>query len=256
MLIDWFTVGAQAVNFLILMWLLKRFLYKPVLDAIDAREQRIAKQLQEAQTTQTAAEQEHTEFERKNAEFAQQHATLLEQSTAEAQTARQQLLETARNEAAALRTQWQEALQKEQQNLSQSLTTHTRQEVFAITRKALTDLADTGLETRMVAVFIRRLQALGETEKAPLSAAAGQVLIRSAFPLPEAEHAALTQAVQDSLSSQASIQFAVEPELVSGIELVSGGYKLGWNIADYLGALEASITGLLAGKAGERANAS
>ena len=44
MLIDWFTVVAQVVNFLILVWLLKRFLYKPILDAIDAREKRIAKE--------------------------------------------------------------------------------------------------------------------------------------------------------------------------------------------------------------------
>ena len=42
MLIDWFTVAAQAVNFLLLVWLLKRFLHKPVLAAIDEREKRIA----------------------------------------------------------------------------------------------------------------------------------------------------------------------------------------------------------------------
>jgi F-type H+-transporting ATPase subunit b len=48
MLIDWFTVGAQVLNFLILVWLLKRFLYKPILDAIDAREQRIAAELADA----------------------------------------------------------------------------------------------------------------------------------------------------------------------------------------------------------------
>ena len=45
MLIDWFTVAAQAVNFLILVWLLKRFLYKPVLAAVDEREKRITAQL-------------------------------------------------------------------------------------------------------------------------------------------------------------------------------------------------------------------
>ena len=45
MLIDWFTVGAQAVNFLILVWLLRRFLYQPILRAIDTREQRIAAEL-------------------------------------------------------------------------------------------------------------------------------------------------------------------------------------------------------------------
>jgi hypothetical protein len=50
MLIDWFTVGAQIVNFLILVWLLKRFLYKPILDAIDAREKRIAAELADADT--------------------------------------------------------------------------------------------------------------------------------------------------------------------------------------------------------------
>jgi F-type H+-transporting ATPase subunit b len=50
MLIDWFTVGAQVVNFLILVWLLKRFLYKPILHAIDERERRIAKELADADT--------------------------------------------------------------------------------------------------------------------------------------------------------------------------------------------------------------
>ena len=240
MLIDWFTVGAQVVNFLILMWLLKRFLYQPVLDAIDAREQRIAQQLQEAQEAKAAAALERAEFEYNNTHFEQQQATLLEQARAEAQITRRQLLEDARTEAAALRTQWQEALRKEQQTLKQSIITRTRQEVFAITRKTLADLADTGLETQMVAVFIQRLQALGEAEKAPL-ATDSTALIRSAFTLPEAQQAALTQAVQTALAIKTPLTFEVQPEQVSGIELVSGGFKLAWDIADYLDALEGSI---------------
>ena len=48
MLIDWFTVGAQALNFLILVWLMKHFLYKPILNAIDAREKLIATELADA----------------------------------------------------------------------------------------------------------------------------------------------------------------------------------------------------------------
>ena len=55
MLIDWFTVAAQAVNFLILVWLLKRFLYKPILGAMDAREQRIASRLRQAETEKAEA---------------------------------------------------------------------------------------------------------------------------------------------------------------------------------------------------------
>ncbi len=55
MLIDWFTVVAQALNFLILVWLLKRFLYKPILDALDAREKRIAGKLADADAKQLEA---------------------------------------------------------------------------------------------------------------------------------------------------------------------------------------------------------
>ncbi len=59
MLIDWFTVGAQVVNFAILVWLLKRFLYKPIIDAIDAREKRIALALADADA-KTAEAQKRT----------------------------------------------------------------------------------------------------------------------------------------------------------------------------------------------------
>ena len=58
MVIDWFTVGAQLLNFLVLVWLLMRYLYKPVLDAIDAREQRIAAELATAQKLQAQAQVE------------------------------------------------------------------------------------------------------------------------------------------------------------------------------------------------------
>jgi len=54
MLIDWFTVGAQALNFLILVWLLKHFLYQPILNAIDAREKLIAKELADADAKKSA----------------------------------------------------------------------------------------------------------------------------------------------------------------------------------------------------------
>ena len=88
MLIDWFTVAAQAVNFLILVWLLKRFLYKPVLAAIDEREKRIATQLQDAEKKKAEALKEQTDFLHKNEEFEQQRAALLLEATNAAKTER------------------------------------------------------------------------------------------------------------------------------------------------------------------------
>ena len=63
MLIDWFTVGAQALNFIVLVWLLKRFLYKPILNAIDAREKLIAAKLADADTKVAEAKKERDAFE-------------------------------------------------------------------------------------------------------------------------------------------------------------------------------------------------
>jgi len=81
MLIDWFTIGAQALNFLILVWLLKRFLYKPILHAVDAREKRIAGELADADAKKAEAQKERDEFQHKNEEFDQQRAALLTKAT-------------------------------------------------------------------------------------------------------------------------------------------------------------------------------
>jgi len=101
MLIDWFTVGAQALNFLILVWLMKRFLYQPILRAIDARETRIAAELADADAKKAEAQTERDEFRRKNEEFDQQRAALLSKATDEVNAERHRLLEgTQRQEVA------------------------------------------------------------------------------------------------------------------------------------------------------------
>src|SRR5690242_5427666 len=130
MLIDWFTVGAQVVNFLILVWLLKRFLYRPILNAIDVREKRIAAELADAAAKQTGAQKERDEFQHKNEEFDRQRAALLRQATDEAKAERQRLLDDAREAAADLNAKRQETLRNDAHNLNQAISRRTQQEVF------------------------------------------------------------------------------------------------------------------------------
>src|ERR1700735_4485553 len=113
MLIDWFTVGAQALNFLILVWLLKRFLYKPILNAVDAREKLIATELSEARAKMTEAQKERDDFQHKNEVFDQQRAALFDKATDEAKTERQRLIDEARKAADALSAKRQEALRSD-----------------------------------------------------------------------------------------------------------------------------------------------
>ena len=171
MLINWFTVLAQAVNFLILVWLLKRFLYKPILHAIDEREKGIATQLAQAEAKVAEAQEERDDFQHKNEAFDQQRAALLTKATDEANAERQRLLDEARKDADALRAKRQDALQSEQRNLGQDIIRLTQKQVFAITRKTLTDLAGTSLEERMGDVFVGRVRALTGEAKEQLATA-------------------------------------------------------------------------------------
>lgn len=253
MLIDWFTVGAQVLNFLILVWLMKRFLYKPILNAIDAREERIAKEIADAAATKAEAMQEREEFQQKNQEFDQQRAVLLTQATEEAETERHRMLNEARKAADALSAKRKESLVNEASNLKQALTLRTQEEVFAITRKALTDLASTSLEERMGEVFTRRLRELSGEAKdvlaAALKTATEPALVRSAFDLPDDQRAAIQNSLNETFSADVRVRFETAPELVSGIELTSNGQKVAWSIATYLASLEERIAELLKEKA-------
>jgi len=249
MLIDWFTVGAQTLNFLILVWLMKRFLYKPILNAIDTREKRIAKELADADAKKSEAQKERDEFQKKNEEFDQQRAALLTKATDEAKAERLRLLEDARKAADALSAKRQESLINDAQNLNQAISRLTQKEVFAITRKALTDLATTSLEERMGEVFDRRLRELNGQAKNVLGEALKKnsepALIRSTFDLPEAQRAAIQNALNETFSAEIHIRFETSPDLVSGIELSANGQKVGWTIADYLASLEKGVGELL-----------
>jgi F-type H+-transporting ATPase subunit b len=252
MLIDWFTVSAQVVNFLILVWLLKRFLYKPILQAIDAREQRIAKELADADMKKTEAEKERETFQKKNEEFDRHRDELLGKAKDGAKAERQRLLDEARQAADTLRAKRQDALKREQQNLSDEITRRTREEVFAIARKTLRDLAGTTLEEHMSEVFGRRLREMNNEAKEGLAKAlktsSDPAIVRSAFDLPSEQRAAIQHALNETFTAEIQVRFETAPDVISGIELTANGQKVAWSIADYLTSLEKSVGELLKGK--------
>jgi len=249
MLIDWFTVGAQALNFVILVWLLKRFLYKPILRAIDAREQRIAAELADADAKRAEAQRQRDEFERKNQQLDREREALLRKATEDAGAERHRLLENSRQEADALSAKRQQALQNAANALDHAIARRTQEEVFSIARKALADLADSSLEERMGAVLIRRLQTLDSSTRQrlgdSLKTSGEPLLVRSAFELPAMQREALQRTLNEVLSAQVRLRFESAEDLVSGIELTTKEQKIAWSIADYLASLEKGVVELL-----------
>lgn len=252
MLIDWFTVVAQAINFLILVWLLQRFLYKPIVNAMQKREERIASQLREAEKQRAEAEAESVKFRVAHDQLEQQKQELLRKAEGEAETLRRQLKEEARHEIETVREKWQRALRDEQGAFRDELTQAVRQEVFAIAKSVLADLAGVDVQGRMATMFIRRLEKLSAEEKAKLSlivtADAKAPVIRSAFELSPAVREAIESAVAklEPADTLRSVEYEITPDLVGGIELAANGRKVSWSIGDYLLSLEQRVQQLTA----------
>jgi F-type H+-transporting ATPase subunit b len=248
MLIDWFTVGAQMLNFLVLVWLLKRFLYKPILDAIGAREERIAAELADATATKAAAEREREEFQRKGAALDEQRDAILGKAADEARLQREGLLLQAHQAAEAARLKYESSLRSDQMNLSREITRMAQGEVFAIARKALTDLAVADLEERMAEAFTRRVREMDARAKESLVAAlkqSSESVIRSTFEIPAAQRATIQEVLSNIFAADIHLRFETSPDTVCGIELMAGDQKLAWSIGEYLTNLEKKVTALV-----------
>lgn len=246
MKINWFTVIAQAINFLVLVWLLKRFIYKPILKGIDEREKKIAAQIKDADDRKAAAIKEQDDFRKKNEDFDQKKKELMDKAVADTNAEKDKLLEAAKNEAGTLRSNLEKATKENQENQNMEIAQQTQKQVFAITRKALTAIASVSLEEQSVNTFIKRLTESKDEEKKQFIDAfksnANAILVRSAFDLPEKQQAEINNAVDTILGTKTRFQFKTTPELISGIELTTNGYKLAWSLSGYLDSLEKSFT--------------
>ena len=249
MLIDWFTVGAQVLNFLILVWLLKRFLYKPVLAAVESREQRIQLETKAAAAKQLEAQAQLDDLTGKNRAFDEQRAAKVAEVIEQSNSQRERLLDEARKEADELRAQNASSIRNDRARMGSEMARLAGDEVFNIARKVLTDLAGVDLEECMAAEFVRRLRALDSEAKKLLAAAVAHssepALLRSGFDLPARDRETIQKALNETLGADVPVRFDTAPDAICGIELLANGQSLAWNISDYLDVLQQKACGLL-----------
>jgi F-type H+-transporting ATPase subunit b len=249
MLIDWFTVGAQALNFLILVWLLERFLYKPILNAIDVREKRIAAELADADAKKAEAQKDRDDLQKKNSAFDGQRDDLLSKAVDEAKAKKEELLAQAQKDSDNVRNQQAAAIKSEQLKLSHDITRLASDEVFGIARKALSDLTTVSLEERLAEVFTRRLRALSgktkETLAVALETSSEPAVLTSSFNLPDNQKGAIQNALNETFSAEIRVRFQTVSQDVCGIALMANGQEVGWSIDQYLTALNQKVGELL-----------
>jgi F-type H+-transporting ATPase subunit b len=235
------------------VWLLKKFLYKPILNAVNEREKKIRDQLKDADDKKAAAQKEKDDFKKKNEDFDQQQKALMDKAVADANTEKQKLIDAAKADADTLRKNMEKAAQEKQASDFAAIAEKTQQQVFTITRKALTDIASISLEEQSANTFIKHLKESTDEEKKQFIDAfksnSNAILVRSAYDLPPKQQGEIHDAVNVILSADAQLQFKTAPDLISGIEISTNGYKLSWSFSEYLNSLEKNISETMKEKA-------
>lgn len=253
MLIDWFTVIAQILNFLILVALLKHFLYARILQAMDARERTIAARLEDAATQRVEAQREADAYQKQRQELEASRNEFLAQAKTEAEERRIELEHKAREEVDLLRARWQEALRQETGTFMQELRERAADQVCAIARQALQDLANVELEQQVVEVFLEDLQNLDEERRTALTEAIHEdgypLIVQSAFDLPDETRRKLTSVLRELFADDAEVRFITAPELVCGVAVEAHGQKIVWGIEHYMDILQRRVAALVAEKA-------
>lgn len=239
--IDWFVFFSQIVNFLILLFLLKKFLYGRIIGAIDARKAKIGALFAEAEQSRRDARTAAEDCERKRQDLEERYEQSLNEARKEAETYQERLMEKAREEVDYLKVRWTEALRSERNNFLHELRQLAGRQIYAATRRVLKDLADLNLEERIVEVLLARIASMDENERSKFQGPAregGTITVTCAFDIPPATQARLNDTLHRYLSGDMDVAYVRSDDILSGCELRSDGHKISWSMKDYLDTIE------------------
>ena len=244
--INWFVFLAQIFNFLLLMYLLKRFLYGRIIKAMDDREAKIAARFAEAEELKGKANEAAELYEKRNQMLNEKKEIMLNEATMAAEAKRKELMEKVREEVDQVKARWQDMLVREHDAFFYDLRQRAAKQLYATARKALSDLADADLEERIVDEFIRRVKELDPEKSVQIRNAirggGNQVIIQSAFSISGPRREQIEDVLKKQITNGFTLHYMRQPEIVSGIELRVNGHKIAWSLNEYLESLVESMT--------------
>jgi F-type H+-transporting ATPase subunit b len=219
MQIDWWTLALQAVNALVLIWLLARFLFRPVVDAIAARQQAAGQLLADAQVAKTAAESERDKAAAEAASLAERRGAALKAAEAEAATAKSALLAAAHADADKLRTAAKAEIEAERRTEALAAEDRAGRLAVDIAGKLLDRLPREARVAAFIDGIATGLAGLAEGTRASIGAAGTSVRLTAARPVSPEEVETCRKALARVLGHPVLLEVAVEPELIAGLEL-------------------------------------
>ncbi|GAB2800624.1 ATP synthase F0 subunit B [Halomonas shantousis] len=219
MTLDWWTLGLQTLNVLVLLWLLSRFLFKPVARIIAERQQAANRLLDEASAAKSEARQLREAADQARDDANRQRAAALQAAELDADQARRQRIEEADAEIARRHRQAREALRAEQQRLQSVIEKRAGQLALDIAGRLMQRLPDSARIDGFIDGLAEGLGSLPAETRRSLARADAPLRLKAPRALTEAERSALQAALQDVLETPPEPLVIIDPELIAGLEL-------------------------------------
>lgn len=242
--IDWSTLVLQLLNFGILVWLLQRFLYRPLLRMIDARRATVAQQYAEAHQAETAAQERLAAVEAERATIASERAAAVKAAAAAAERETALLRAQAEKDALALMEQTRQQLAHEREQLLGTAREAAFELAVEIIRRLLGEQASSLRTDAWLDQIEQRLAQLPQAQRAQLVeqlAHGGALRVLTALPLDKDSRQSWTTRLHYILGPSVSIDYGVDPSLISGAELHFPTVTLKWTAMSALEALRTEL---------------
>jgi len=236
--LSWSTFVLEIVNFLVLVWILKRFLYKPVLDVIARRRAGIEKTLADASAMQDEAHALQQRYEGRLATWEGERRQAREELDQELQRERARALSALREDLDKERTRQQVADRRRATDFRHQAEQAALSQGAAFAARLLGLAATKDLERRLVDLTVDALAELPANQMGQLTGGAGggtdRIRVASAFGLPDEQQERLRKALSHALLQGVPVEFDQDPSLRAGVRITIGASVLGLNLTDEL----------------------
>jgi len=238
MQIDWTTFVLEVINFLALVWILKRFLYRPVLDVLARRRAAVERDLATAQAGKARAAALQAQFEQRLADWEKEKLALRATLDTELAGARERQLQALQTRLADEQARQSAREAHRQADLRQELENQAIANAARFAAVLLTRVADAALEARLLDLLLDDLARLPPEQtagvRATVDTASVPGKVASAFPLADVQRARLAEALANALGQPVELAFSEDATLVAGLRVTVGAWQLKANLADEL----------------------
>ena len=236
--LNWSTFVLEIINFLILVWLLSHFLYRPVMNVINNRRKEIQKKLDDADAVKNNAEGLKHNYEERLSDWEREKNTAMKQLQDEIAQERLRRLEQLRHELGQERQKAGILNQRQMQDEKRNLERQALQQGASFSSKLLTRLAGPDLETGLIDILLDDLDTLSSENRQLLIASYeknnNRITISSAFPLTKENRHKIEQKLKSIIAKNISYTYQQETELIAGLRIRIGAWLLQANLQDEL----------------------